>query len=232
MPPSWPLGIGSSLGMFCRTAIKCTATISRAATSSPGIQHHRSRRRNDRPDGGRRYYHGAGEPGRIARLLQHRLDGHQAGAGGVGDGAAAHARKNHADQYVHLRQAAAHAPHQHACKVEQPVADGAGVHKVGGKDEQRHRQQHITVVHAVEDLLRRQPQVLPLGEQVGDARAHHRKRDRRAQQQPRHHHRYQRHEGGAHNSASQLTPIKRTRLTICRTTTMTRNTRNGKYTTR
>ena len=72
-------------------------------------------------------------------------------------------------------------PDEDAAEVEDAFADGAGVHQVGRQDEQRHRQQHVAVVQAVEHLLGGQAHVLPLYRQVGDAAGEHREGHRSTQ---------------------------------------------------
>ena len=105
-----------------------------------GVDHHRNAGRDDGPQGRAGHHHRAGKAAWVLRVLEHLADGHQPRAGSVGDGAAAHAGEDDADQDVDVRQPAAQAPDQDAAEVENARAHGAGIHEVGGEDEHRHGQ--------------------------------------------------------------------------------------------
>jgi hypothetical protein len=132
------------------------------------INDHRDRGRDHGPQRGADATTTArSEAAAVFGFAQHLANGHQAGAGGIGDRAAAHAREDDADQNVHLRQAAAHAADQDAAEIKDAFADRPRVHDVGGKHEQRHRQQHVAVVQAIAHLLGHESQILTLDQQVG-----------------------------------------------------------------
>ena len=122
----------------------------------------------------------AGKARRIMPALDHHLDRDLADARGIGNGRARHAGKDQADQDIDLRQATAEAADNRLAEVEQPVADGAFIHDIGGDDEQRHCQDDEAVVDALDDLLGGETQVLPGDRQIDDGGDDHRMRDRRA----------------------------------------------------
>ncbi len=66
-------------------------------------------------------------------------------------------------------------------KVSSRSRDRAGIHDVGGDDEERHRQNDEAVVEALDDLLGGEPEILPLDGEIDDGRNDHRERDRRPQ---------------------------------------------------
>ena len=67
-------------------------------------------------------------------------------------------------------------------EVQQPVHDAAGVHELGGEDEQRDRQQQLAGHHAVQQLLGRRPHVDARQEQPENGPADHRVGDRQSDQ--------------------------------------------------
>ena len=127
-----------------------------------GVEDHGDRGRDDGADGRRGGGQRAGEARLIAALLQHHLDHQLARAGRIGDGAAAHAREDHAGDDGHMGEAAADAPDDQAGEAQQPLADGARVHDLGGDDEERHGEQHEAAEQAVQ-RLRRPPARYPDG---------------------------------------------------------------------
>src|SRR3546814_14579545 len=80
-------------------------------------------------------------------------DLHLAGAGGVGDGRAGHAGEDDALEDVDLGEPTAEAADEGVAEAQQPVGHGADVHQLRREDEQRHRQDDVVGVHAVEYLL-------------------------------------------------------------------------------
>ena len=70
--------------------------------------------------------------------------------------------------------AAAEAADDRVAELEQPVHDAAGVHELGGEDEQRDREQQLACHHAVQQLLRRGAHVEARHEQPQDRAADHR----------------------------------------------------------
>ena len=95
--------------------------------------------------------------------------------GGVGDGAAAHAGEDHARDDVDVAEPAPDAPDGGDTEPQQPLADGAGVHDVGGDDEERHGQQHEAAVEALYQLLDGKPDVLTGHREINQRREDHRK---------------------------------------------------------
>ena len=123
----------------------------------------------------------AGIGDRILAVARHHADDDPADADGVGDRRAGHAGEDDVRHDVDVPEAAAKASHEHEAELQQPVGEAAGVHQVGGEDEQRHRQQHVAVEEAVQDLLGRGAEIEPGEEQVEDRRADHRQADRQAE---------------------------------------------------
>jgi hypothetical protein len=113
--------------------------------------------------------------------LQHHRDGNLAHARRIGHGRPGHARKDQADQNVHLRQSTLEPAHHRLAEIQQPVADCACVHDVGSNNEQRHRQQHKAVIDRLDQLFRRQRQILTRSGQIGHSRNNHRKGNRHSQ---------------------------------------------------
>ena len=100
-----------------------------------GVEHHGDGGRDDRADGGGGRGERAGEAGLVAAFLQHHLDHKLAGTGGIRNGATAHAREDHAGDDGDMGESAANAPHDQASEFQQPFADRAGIHDLGGQDE-------------------------------------------------------------------------------------------------
>ena len=93
-----------------------------------------------------------------------------------------HAGEDDVGHDVDVAEAAAEAADQHEAELEQPVGQAAGVHEVGGEDEQRHRQQHVAVEQAVQDLLGGGAEVEARTGEVEDRGADHRQPDRQAEE--------------------------------------------------
>ena len=83
---------------------------------------------------------------------------------------------------VDLRQAAPEAADHGVAEVEQPLGHGADVHELGGEDEQRHREDDVVRVHAVEQLLGGGAHVEAGEQQIEDRAGDHGVADRQAQQ--------------------------------------------------
>jgi len=99
-------------------------------------------------------------------------------------------------------------------KSQQALADGPGIHDVGGNDEQRHCQQYEAVVQAVTDLLGSDAQVLALEGQVDNRADDDGVRDRRAdrgqpEQHDQTHGECKRHVVGAPSSCGSLSSFLR-----------------------
>ena len=91
-------------------------------------------------------------------MVRHRLDLDGAQAGGVGNGGAAHAGKNHRAHHVDMAQAALEPAHQRQRVVVNAVGDAGVVHQVAGQNEEGHGQQRKAVNaadHAVNHHKRR-----------------------------------------------------------------------------
>ena len=85
----------------------------------------------------------AAKSGGIAGRPPHQPDQHRARPGGVGDGAAAHAREDHVDQDVDVAEPAGDAAddglrHHRSRSPIEPACD-----QMGGGDEHRDREQHV-----------------------------------------------------------------------------------------
>ena len=150
------------------------------------IEHHRDRRRDDRPDHRRRRRDRRRIAHRIAVVARHHVDADAPGAGEVGDRRARHAGEDDALRDVDVAEAAAEAPDQHVAEAQQVVGHLADVHQLGGEQEQRHREQHVAVVQAVEDLLGRGAEVEACEQQIEDRAGDHRIADRQAEQAEAH----------------------------------------------
>src|SRR3989449_5719701 len=118
-----------------------------------GIDHHRDRRRDDGPDDRGCGGQGGGKARRVFSVLRHHLLHQLARTRGTREGRARHSREDDALYDVDVSEAAAEAPDERVAEVEQPFRDAADGHELGGEDEQRYRQQHEAVVHAVGKLL-------------------------------------------------------------------------------
>ncbi len=149
-----------------------------------GVQHHRDRGRDDRPDRGRGRGHRTREARCVACIAQHQVDHQLAGAGGIGQGAAAHAREDDAEHDVDLGEAAAQPADQQRGEAQQALADSTRVHDLGGEDEHRHREQHEALEQPVQALIGEQPHVLAGDQEVEEPRGDHREADRHADRGP------------------------------------------------
>ena len=83
---------------------------------------------------------------------------------------------------VDLRQAAAEAADDRVAEVQQPVGHRADVHQLGGQDEQRHGEDDVVGVHAVEELLGGGAHVEAGKQQIEDRAGDHRMADRQAEE--------------------------------------------------
>ena len=79
-------------------------------SADDAVDHHRQRRRNDRPDRRGRRREADGEIHVIA-MIAHGLDLDRAEAAGIGDGGAGHAGKDHRAQHVDVAETALGPPH-------------------------------------------------------------------------------------------------------------------------
>ena len=138
------------------------------------VEHERDRRRDDGTDHRRRCRERRREARRVLAVARHERLHDLAAARGIGERGARHAREHDALHHVHLREPAAIAAHERIAELEQPIHDAAAVHELGGEDEQRHGEEHVARVHAVEQLLGRGPHV-----EAGDPEVEHRARDHR-----------------------------------------------------
>ena len=174
--------------------------VSDRAVGDERVEHHRDRRRDDRADGrgGRR------DRGRVSRRIvavaRHQADDDLADARRVRDRRTGHAGKDQVGDDVDVAEPAAEAADDRHAELEQALADRAGVHDVGGGDEQRHREQHEAVVEALDVLLGGERQVLAVDREVGDRRHDHGQRDRRADARHDEQRQQAKSEGGAHAS--------------------------------
>ena len=146
------------------------------------IKHHRNRRRDDRSDDGRRGGDRGGIAHRVPVVARHHVDADAAGAGQIGDRRAGHAGEDDALRDIDVTEAALEAADQHVAEPQQVVRHLADVHQLGGEQEQRHREQHIAVVEAVQDLLGGRSHVQPGQQQVQDRGGDHRIADRQSEQ--------------------------------------------------
>ncbi len=146
------------------------------------IDDHRDRRRDDRPDDGG---HG-GQRRRIARrvlaVLGHHHLHHLAGAGGIGDGRAGHAGEDDALHDVDVRKAAAEPADDGVAEAQQALGHRADVHQLRGQDEQRHGEDDVVGVHAVQELLGGRSHVEPGQQQIEDRAGDHGVPDRQAEE--------------------------------------------------
>src|SRR6266700_2383607 len=81
-----------------------------------------------------------------------------------------------------MSEAAAEAPDERVAEAQQPFRDAADGHELGGEYEQRYRQQHEAVVHAVGKLLSRGPDIEAGHEKIENRTADHRVPDRQPEQ--------------------------------------------------
>ena len=102
------------------------------------IDDHGNGRWNYRPKCGAGNHHSPREATCVARLFQHLFDRDQTRPCRIGNGAATHTRKNHADQNIHLGQTTPHSSDQNAAEVKNPLADRPRVHDVGREHKQRY----------------------------------------------------------------------------------------------
>jgi hypothetical protein len=77
---------------------------------------------------------------------------------------------------------AAEAPDQCVAEGHQPFRDAAGGHELRGEHEQRNRQQHEAVVHAVAKLFGGSPRIETGQEEIENRPADHRVADRQSEQ--------------------------------------------------
>ena len=145
------------------------------------VEHHRDRGRDDRADHRRDGRHRRRVARRVAAVAGHHDLHHAARAGRIGDGRARHAGEDDALQDVDLREPAAEAADERVAEGHQPVGHAADVHELGREDEQRHREDDVVRVHAVEQLLGGRAHVLACEQQVEDRARDHRMADRQAE---------------------------------------------------
>ena len=134
------------------------------------VDHHRDRRRDDRPDASPGHHHRGGEAAAVLPLLQHLRS-----TSLPGPAASAMALPLMPEKMTLTRMSTcASPPRRRPTRMRQKSKmrslSGAGVHHVGGEDEQRHRQQHVAVVQAVETCSPKRPEVPAGDEQVDDRR--------------------------------------------------------------
>ena len=80
-----------------------------------------------------------------------------------------------------MRKPAAKPADQRVAERHQPIGHAADVHELGGEDEQRHGQDHVVGVHAVQQLLGGRPHVEARKQQIEDRACDHRMADRQAE---------------------------------------------------
>ena len=157
------------------------------------VDHHQDRGR-DHDSHGRRAGGEAHREALVITALHHRGMEYRAERGGVRRARARHARQQHADDDVDVRQSPAQvADHRHR-ERDQPFRYAADVHHAAGEEEERQREQR-EAVDAVEHLLHRhrQRQVgMPDDKQRGEDQRERdrdaerkRQRERREQQKQR-----------------------------------------------
>ena len=83
---------------------------------------------------------------------------------------------------VDLREPAAEAADERVAEAQQPLGHAADVHQLGGEDEQRHGEDDVVGIHAVEELLGGGAHVLAGEEQIEDRAGDHRVADRQAEE--------------------------------------------------
>ena len=146
------------------------------------VEHHRDRRRDDRPDHRRCRRDGRRVAHRIAVVARHHVDADAPGRGEVGDRRARHAGEDDALHDVDVAEAAAEPADQHVAEAQQLVGHLADVHQLGREQEQRHREQDVAVVEAVQDLLGRGAEIEAGEQQIEDRAGDHRIADRQSEQ--------------------------------------------------
>ena len=148
------------------------------------VEDHRDRRRHQRPER-RRNHRGRGRKApRIAVVLRHHARHDQAGAGGIGHCAAAHAGEDQVGDDVDLREPAGQMADHRRAEPQQALDHAAGIHDIGDEDEHRHGDQQIAVVKPVHRLIDDKACVLMRRNQIDEACAQHGKAERR----PEHRH--------------------------------------------
>ena len=151
------------------------------------VENHRDRGRDDRADDRGRRRDRRGIARRVTVVLGHQVDRDLAGAGRVGNSRPRHARKDDADDDVHMTETTAKPADQRDAELVEAGRDRTRIHDVRGDDEQRHGEDHETVVEALDDLFRGEAEILSLDQQIGDRRDDHAERDRRAERREAEH---------------------------------------------
>ena len=123
-----------------------------------GVRHqrvddHRNRRRNDRPDDGRRRTDRAGVRYRVSSVAGHHGDDDAADADRVGDRRSRHAGEDDVRDDADVAEPTTEPSDEYETEVQQAVGKAPGVHQIGGEDEQGDRKQDVTAVEAVQQLL-------------------------------------------------------------------------------
>ncbi len=183
-----------------------------------GVEHpapddHQDRRRNDdRED--RRHGGDRDREIHVVAFLHLRVDEELGLARRVGGRGSGDAGEEHRQHDVDLREAARQVADHRPRPVEQPVGDAAGVHQVGGEQEERHREQQERVErreHRRDDDGEVEPRIECQRRHAGDRQ---REGDRYAdQQRAEQHAEHQRgDESGRHGA---LLANSRTSSTIC-----------------
>ena len=102
--------------------------------------------------------------------LGHHADDDLADAGSVRDRRARHAREDQRCDDVDVTEPAAEAAHGGHAELQQPLGDGAGIHDVGGDDEQRHGEQDEALVEPVHQHLAGNADALAVHAQIDKGR--------------------------------------------------------------
>jgi hypothetical protein len=137
------------------------------------------------PDHGGRRRQRRGEARRILAVLGHHRLHNPAGSGRIRDGRARHAGEDHALDDVDLGQTAAETPDQRIAEAQQALRHRADIHQLRRQDEERHGEDDVVRVHAVEQLLGGDAEILACQQQVEDRAGDHRMADRQAEQRQR-----------------------------------------------
>ncbi len=146
------------------------------------VEHHRDRWRNDRPDHRRCGGDGRRVADRIAVVARHHVDADAARGGEVRDRRARHAGEDDALHDVDVAEPAAEPADQHVAEAQKLVRHLADVHQLRREQEQRHREQDVAVVEAVEDLLGRGAEIEARQQEIEDRAGDHRIADRQSEQ--------------------------------------------------
>ena len=133
-----------------------------------GIEHHRDRRGNDRPDGGGGGRDRGGIAARIVAGLGHHLDDDLADTGRVRHRRTRHAGKDQRRHDVHMAEAAAKATDDGDAEAQEPVRYRAGIHDVRRHDEERHGKQDEALIEPVHQDLAGNPDALAGGVEIDE----------------------------------------------------------------